>query len=34
MIAALAMAPELPMLVEAIAPMVDQWRETQPVTAL
>ena len=34
MIAALAMAPELPMLVEAIAPMVDQWRATEPVTAL
>ena len=33
MIAALAMAPELPMLVEAIAPMVDQWRATEPVTA-
>jgi Phosphotransferase enzyme family len=33
MIAALAMAPELPLLVEAIAPMVDQWRATEPVTA-
>ena len=33
MIAALAMAPELPMLVDAIAPMVDQWRATEPVTA-
>lgn len=32
MIAALAMAPELPMLVEAIAPMIDQWRATEPVT--
>jgi thiamine kinase-like enzyme len=34
MIAALAMAPELPMLVDAIAPMVDQWRATEPVTGL
>lgn len=33
MIAALAMAPELPMLVEAVAPMIDQWRATDPVTA-
>jgi hypothetical protein len=33
MVAALAMAPELPMLVEAIAPMIDQWRATEPVTA-
>jgi thiamine kinase-like enzyme len=34
MIAALAMAPELPMLVGAIEPMIDQWRATAPVTAL
>jgi Phosphotransferase enzyme family len=34
MIAALAMAPALPMLVEAINPMVDLWRDTPPVTEL
>lgn len=34
MIAALAMAPALPMLVEAVKPMVDLWRDTPPVTEL
>jgi hypothetical protein len=32
MIAALAMAPQLPMLVDGIAPMVDLWRSTPPLT--
>ncbi len=34
MVAALAMAPELPMLTSGIAPMVEQWRASPPVTAL
>jgi hypothetical protein len=34
MIAALAMAPQLPMLVDGIAPMIDQWRDTAPVTEI
>jgi hypothetical protein len=34
MIAALAMAPALPMLVEGIEPMIDPWRATTPVTEL
>jgi Phosphotransferase enzyme family len=34
MVAALAMAPELPMLIQAIAPMVDRWRATPPLTAV
>ena len=34
MVAALAMAPALPMLVEAIKPMIDGWRATPPVTEL
>ncbi|KUI05806.1 phosphotransferase [Mycobacterium sp. IS-3022] len=34
MIAALAMAPDLPMLVEGIAPMIDQWRVTAPLTGI
>jgi Phosphotransferase enzyme family len=34
MIAALAMAPALPMLVEAVKPMIDGWRDTPPVTEL
>jgi hypothetical protein len=34
MIAALAMAPALPMLVGAVEPMVDLWRETPPVTEI
>jgi hypothetical protein len=33
-IAALAMAPALPMLVEAVKPVIDQWRDTPPVTEL
>ena len=34
MISALAMAPALPMLIEAITPMVEQWRATPPLTTL
>ncbi|KUI21945.1 aminoglycoside phosphotransferase [Mycobacterium sp. GA-1285] len=34
MIAALAMAPELPMLAESVAPMLDQWRARAPVTRI
>ncbi len=34
MIAALAMAPQLPMLVEGIAPMIDLWRSTPPLTEI
>lgn len=34
MVAALAMAHDLPMLVDGLAPMIDQWRATPPVTAL
>lgn len=34
MIAALAMAPALPMLVEGIAPMIDLWRATPPLTGI
>ncbi len=34
MIAALAMAPQLPMLVDGIAPMVDLWRSTPPLRLL
>lgn len=34
MIAALAMAPALPMLIGAITPMLDQWRAAPPLTAL
>jgi hypothetical protein len=34
MIAALAMAPQLPMLVEGIAPMIDLWRSTPPLTGI
>ncbi|MGV0715175.1 phosphotransferase [Mycolicibacterium sp. XJ662] len=33
-VAALAMAPELPMLVEAVAPMIGAWRETPELRAL
>jgi hypothetical protein len=33
-IAALAMAPELPMLVDAVKPVIDQWRDTPPVTEI
>lgn len=33
-IAALAMAPELPMLVEGIAPVLELWRGTPPVTRI
>jgi hypothetical protein len=33
-ISALAMAPALPMLVEAVKPVIDQWRDTPPVTEL
>jgi hypothetical protein len=33
-IAALAMAPALPMLAEAVAPMIDSWRATPPMTEL
>ncbi|SEH61330.1 Phosphotransferase enzyme family protein [Mycolicibacterium rutilum] len=33
-IAALAMAPELPMLVEGIAPVRDLWRDTAPITRI
>ncbi|MGV0644854.1 aminoglycoside phosphotransferase family protein [Mycolicibacterium sp. XJ879] len=33
-VAALAMAPELPMLVEAVAPMIDVWRDTPELRAL
>ena len=32
MVAALAMAPDLPMLVDGLRPMIDQWRETPPIT--
>jgi hypothetical protein len=34
MVPALAMAPELPMLIQAIAPMVEQWRATAPLTVI
>ncbi|KUI41262.1 aminoglycoside phosphotransferase [Mycobacterium sp. IS-1590] len=34
MIAALAMAPELPMLADSVAPMVEQWRACQPITEI
>jgi len=34
MITALAMAPQLPMLVEGIAPMIDLWRSTPPLTEI
>ena len=34
MIAALAMAPQLPMLVEGIAPMIDLWRSAPPLTEI
>lgn len=34
MIAALAMAPALPMLVDGIAPMVEQWRATEPLSEI
>ncbi|KWX23344.1 aminoglycoside phosphotransferase [Mycolicibacterium wolinskyi] len=33
-IAALAMAPELPMLTEHLTPVIDAWRDTPPVTEL
>jgi hypothetical protein len=33
-VAALAMAPALPMLVKAVEPMIDSWRATPPITAL
>jgi hypothetical protein len=33
-VAALAMAPQLPMLVDALAPMLDLWRAAPPVTGL
>ncbi len=33
-IAALAMAPALPMLVDAVKPVIDQWRDTPPVTEI
>nr|WP_090340198.1 phosphotransferase [Mycolicibacterium malmesburyense]CRL69195.1 phosphotransferase family protein [Mycolicibacterium malmesburyense] len=33
-IAALAMAPALPMLAESLAPMVEQWRASPPVTEI
>lgn len=34
MIAALAMAPELPMLADSVAPMVEQWRACPPITKI
>jgi hypothetical protein len=34
MIAALAMAPNLPMLRDGLAPMLDRWRDTEPVTEI
>jgi hypothetical protein len=34
MVAALAMAPQLPMLVDAVEPMMDVWRTTPPVTEI
>jgi hypothetical protein len=34
MVAALAMADELPMLVEGVKPMIDLWRNTAPLTEL
>jgi Phosphotransferase enzyme family len=34
MVAVLAMAPALPMLVEGLAPSIDEWRTTAPVTEL
>ena len=34
MVAALAMAPNLPMLRDGLAPMLDQWRDTEPVTEI
>jgi hypothetical protein len=33
-VAALAMAPQLPMLVDALAPVLDLWRSTPPLTGL
>ncbi|MCV7283620.1 phosphotransferase [Mycolicibacterium flavescens] len=33
-VAALAMAPELPMLIDGVAPMLDLWREAPPITRL
>lgn len=32
-VAALAMAPELPLLVESLAPVIEQWRSAPPLTA-
>jgi Ser/Thr protein kinase RdoA (MazF antagonist) len=34
MVAVMAMAPELPMLVEGLAPTLDKWRATPPVTEI
>jgi hypothetical protein len=34
MIAVLAMAPELPLLVEGMAPLIDEWRARPPLTSL
>ena len=34
MVAALAMAPNLPMLRDGLAQMLDRWRDTEPVTEI
>ena len=34
MVAAMAMAPELPMLADGMRPMLDEWRATAPITSL
>ncbi len=34
MVAVLAMAPELPMLLDGLAPSLDAWRATPPITEI
>ncbi|BBY26163.1 phosphotransferase [Mycolicibacterium sediminis] len=34
MVAAMAMAPELPMLADGMRPMLDEWRATTPITSI